>query len=266
VEFVDSIAVSLPITVICEPFAVPAELQPSLRNLLNPLARTMGGTTMNDAAITEVDAAVSEFEAAMRDLIAHRRNHPGNDMISLMISDDGAFADERDIVSNLGVLLFAGHETTVGLLGNGLLTLLRHPEQRDQLRREPELAPNAVEEMLRYDPPAHRVARVAHETVEIRGQRIERGELVWLMVGAANRDEDEWDDAASFDIHRPSPRPLSFGKGPHFCIGAPLARMEAQTAFPAVLKALAGYELETDQVVYNPSATLRAPRELWLTR
>ncbi|SDG38743.1 cytochrome P450 [Pseudonocardia oroxyli] len=266
VEFVESVAVSLPIAVICELFAVPAELRPSLRNLLNPLARTMGGVVMTDVSISEVDAAVAAFEDAMRELITFRRRRPGDDMISLMIQGEEAFVDERDVLSNLGVLLFAGHETTVGLLANGLLALLRHPEQRALLLREPELVPHAVEEMLRYDAPAHRVARVVHEPVEIRGRRLERGELVWLMIGAANRDEDRWEDASSFDIRRPSPQPLSFGKGAHFCIGAPLARMEAQLAFPKVLDALRGYELRTEPVAYNPSATLRAPRELWLSR
>jgi len=266
IEFVDSIAVSVPITVICELFDVPAELRPSLRNLLNPLTRTMLAVPMTDDSIADVDAAVADFEDAMRELIAVRRKRPGDDMVSLMVHGEDAFVEERDVLSNLGVLLFAGYETTVGLLSNGLLALLRHPEQRAALLREPGLVPNAVEEMLRYDAPTQRTARVVHEPVEIRGRRIERGELVWLLLGSANRDEDRWENASSFDIRRRSPQPLSFGKGPHFCIGAPLARLEAHLAFPKVLEALEGYELETDPVAYNPSATLRVPRELWLAR
>jgi pimeloyl-[acyl-carrier protein] synthase len=266
IEFMESVAVSLPVTMISELFAVPEELRPSLRNLLNPLSRTMTGVRMTDQVVTEVDRVVADFEDAMRELIGHRRLNPGDDMISLLVGDNDAFVDESEVISNLGVLLFAGYETTAGLLGNGLLALLRHPEQRALLRNEPDLVPNAVEEMLRYDAPAQRVARVVHEPVEIGGQQIDRGELVWLLIGAANRDEDVWDDAATFDIRRPSPQPLSFGKGAHFCIGAPLARMEAQIAFPKLLTALGSYELDADPVVFNPSATLRAPSELWLTR
>jgi cytochrome P450 len=266
-DFIEEFAVALPVTMISELFAVPLEMRPMLRQLLGPLGRTMAAVPVTAAVMTEVDQAVAAFEDAMGTLIAERRLRPSDDMISLLVSDhaDGVMA-ERDVLSNLGVLLFAGYETTVGLLGNGLLALLRHPGQRELLLADPGLTPNAVEEMLRYDAPAQRVARVVHEPVEVRGRVLERGELVWLMIGSANRDPEAHVAPERFDVRRTNPKPLSFGKGAHFCIGAPLARMEAQIAFPTLLPAIRGYELVDDEVQYNPTATLRAPARLWLGR
>jgi cytochrome P450 len=266
-DFMEEFAFALPIAMISELFAVPLEMRPLLRQLLGPLGRTMTGVAVTAEVMTEVDEAVREFEDAMRTLIAERRLRPSDDMISLLIGDDAdGVMSEREVLSNLGVLLFAGYETTVGLLGNGLFALLRHPEQRELLCREPLLATNAVEEMLRYDAPTQRVARIVHEPVEIRGQVLQRGELVWPMLGSANRDPEAHADPDRFDVRRTDPKPLSFGKGPHFCIGAPLARMEAQIAFPTLLPAIRSHNLADDVVRYNPTATLRAPSELWLER
>jgi cytochrome P450 len=242
-------------------------MRPLLRQLLGPLGRTMAAVPVTAAVMSEVDQAVASFEDAMSTLIDERRRRPSGDLISLLIGDhaDGVM-DDREVLSNLGVLLFAGYETTVGLLGNGMLALLRHPDQRELVCTEPRLALNAVEEMLRYDAPAQRIARIVHEPVEIRGQRLDRGDLVWVMLGSANRDPEAHVDPGRFDVCRRDPKPLSFGKGPHFCIGAPLARMEAQIAFPMLLPAIRRHELLDDDVRYNPTATLRAPAELWLGR
>ena len=266
-DFIEEFAVALPVTMICELFGVPEEYRSSLRDLLGPLGRTMAAVPVTADAMRGVDQAVATFEDAMRVLIAERRAAPADDMISLLVGDQGdAVMNEREVISNLGVLLFAGHETTVGLLGNGLLALMRNPEQRQALTQEPALAANAVEEMLRYDAPAQRVARVVHEPIEFQGTVLDRGDLLWLLLGSANRDPRAHQDPDKFDVARSEPKPLSFGKGPHFCIGAPLARMEAQIAFPALLPAIADFDMVTDEIAYNPTATLRAPAELWLGR
>lgn len=265
-DFIEHFALALPVAMICELFGVPDELRPVLRDLLNPLGKTMAAVPVTAVVMQEVDNAIERFEDAMRVLIAERRNAPSDDMISLLLSKDAdGVMSERDVLSNLGVLLFAGYETTVGLLGNGLLALFRHPEQRALLTADSGLAANAVEEMLRYDAPAQRVARVAHDTLEIHGQVIERGELVWLLLGSANRDAAAHENADEFDIRRSKPAPVSFGRGPHFCIGAPLARMEARVAFPALTEALRDFEL-AGEISYNATATLRAPSALWLAR
>jgi cytochrome P450 len=265
-DYIERFAVALPVAMICELFGVPDELRPMLRDLLNPLSRTMAAVPVTTEVMRGVDRAVDNFEDAMRTLIAERRANPSEDMISLLVSDDAdGVMSERDVLSNLGVLLFAGYETTVGLLGNGLLALLRNPEQRAALASEPELTSNAVEEMLRYDAPTQRVARVVHAPFELHGETLERGDLVWLMLGSANRDPAAHDDPDRFDVRRSQPKPVSFGKGPHFCIGAPLARMEAQVAFPALLSALSNFEL-SGEIGYNPTATLRSPAQLWLER
>jgi len=265
-DYIEKFAVALPVAMICELFGVPDELRPTLRDLLNPLGRTMAAVPLTTEVMAEVDRAVDNFEDAMRVLIAARRAAPSDDMISLLLSEDAdGVMSERDVLSNLGVLLFAGYETTVGLLANGLLALLRNPDQRARLVAEPELTDNAVEEMLRYDAPTQRVARVVHEPVEVRGVQLDRGDLVWLMLGSANRDPLAHQNPDRFDVGRRNPRPVSFGKGPHFCIGAPLARMEAQIAFPALLDALGPFHL-AEEPEYNPTATLRSPAELWLSR
>jgi pimeloyl-[acyl-carrier protein] synthase len=266
-DFMEQFALPLPITMISELFGVPVEMRASLRDLLGPLGRTMAAVPVTADVMREVDQAVSTFEETMVTLIAERRKNPSDDMISLLVGDhaDGVMSD-RDVISNLGVLLFAGYETTVGLLGNGLLALMRNPQQRELLLQEPGSVANAVEEMLRYDAPAQRVARVVHEPITFRGQVLERGDLIWLMLGSANRDPEAHSDPDRFDILRRDPKPLSFGKGPHFCIGAPLARMEAQILFPTLLPAIRGYEMVREEVSYNPTATLRAPTDLWLCR
>ena len=265
-DFMEQFALALPITMISELFDVPEELRASLKDLLGPLGLTMAAVPVTAPVMQQVDEAVATFEEAMSVLIAERRANPGDDMISLLVGDkaEGVMSD-RDVLSNLGVLLFAGYETTVGLLGNGMLALMRNPEQRELLTNDPGLIDNAVEEMLRYDAPAQRVARVVHEPIEFHGQVLERGDLLWLMLGSGNRDPDVYVEPEKFDVQRRDPKPLSFGRGPHFCIGAPLARMEAQIVFPAILPVIARYELASE-VSYNPSATLRAPTELILSR
>jgi cytochrome P450 len=249
-------------------FDMPADHRGALHGLLEPLGRTMTGVPLTTSEMVEIDAAVARFEEIIGDLVAARRKRPGDDLLSMLVSPDvdGSVLSDDEVVANAGILLFAGHETTIGLFGNGLLALLRNQAQRELLREHPEMVKNAVEELLRYDAPAQWVGRVAHEQLEYRGQRIEPDELVWVLIGSACRDEDAYERADALDLRRPDIRALSFGRGPHLCIGAPLARLEAHIAFPRILDALADFELASDEIRYNPSSTLRCPADLPLAR
>ncbi len=157
------------------------------------------------------------------------------------------------------MLLFgAGHETTVNLIGNGLLALHRHPDQLALLKRDPSLMPNAIEELLRYDSSVQLTGRTALEDVELSGVRIERGEGIMCLLGAANRDPDVYPDPDRLDITRPNIRPMSFGGGIHFCLGAQLARIEAEIALNSLLARLPDLQLESpDTPAWRPTFVLR---------
>jgi pimeloyl-[acyl-carrier protein] synthase len=268
-DFISRFAVPVPVTMISEMFGMPDEHRAELHGFLEPLGRTMTGVPLTADELRDIDAAVERFEAVIADLVAERRKHPGDDLLTMLITtgpdDDGALTLD-EIVGNAGILLFAGHETTVGLLGNGLLALLRNPEQRGILRSRPGLVRDAVEELLRFDAPVQWVGRIAHERLEYQGEVIEPDEFVWVLIGSACRDQAVYERADELDVQRADVRALSFGRGPHLCIGAPLARLEAQIALPRILDALDGFDLATDDVPYNPSSTLRCPAELHLTR
>jgi cytochrome P450 len=268
-DFISRVAVPVPITMISEMFDMPHEHRGALHGLLEPLGRTMTGVPLNTDEMKDVDAAVVRFEDIIGDLVSVRRKQPGSDLLSLLLapsSEDGSVLSDEDVIANAGILLFAGHETTVGLFGNGLLALLRHPTQRRNLREHPDLVKNAVEELLRYDAPVQWVGRVAHERLEYGGEVIETDELVWVLIGSACRDDSAYERADELQLDRPDPKVISFGRGPHLCIGASLARLEAQIAFPRILEVLRDFDLATDDVAYKPSSTLRCPAELVLTR
>ena len=152
-----------------------------------------------------------------------------------MAVDEGERLTEDELVATSINLLFAGHETTTNLIGNGTLSLLRHPDQLNLLRREPGLIPGAVEELLRYDSPVQRVRRITMCDIVIGGREIPKGTPVTAFLGSANRDPDQWDRPDELDVTRPDVFPMSFGGGPHYCIGAALARLEGRIAFETLL-------------------------------
>ncbi|MEU9701189.1 cytochrome P450 [Streptomyces sp. NPDC047981] len=236
-------AFSLPMRVICEFLGVPVDDRPQLHSWGNWLS----GAPYPDAESNEKLKDASEnIERYLLDLLADRRADLGDDLVSILLraaDEEGRFTND-ELVSTLVLLIIAGHKTTANLIGNGVQALLTHPDQLELLRSRPDLAGSAVEEFLRFESPVYRgTLRVAAEDMEIGGCPIPKEAFVHLLMGSANRDPEAFDDPDRLDITRTANRHLAFGQGPHFCVGAPLSRVEGQIAFTTLLRRLPGLRL-----------------------
>lgn len=257
VDLVDSYASPLPVRVICELLGVPDEDRPRLLAWSHALAKGLDPAFfVTDAERRAQTRAREEFAAYLADAIAERRRTPGDDLLTALVEthDRGDSLSQTELVATCILLLIAGHETTTSLIANGVLALLRHPEELQRLRANPDLAAGAVEELLRYDSPVQLTMRVALEDAEVGGLAVPRGSFVLLLLGAANRDRDARPQPDRLDITRSPNVHLAFGQGIHFCLGAPLARLEAQIALRALVSEgrdlrLAGEPEWTDTVV-----------------
>jgi cytochrome P450 len=232
-DVIADLALPLPVSVISELVGVPEEG----RELFRPLLlddRLQGGREPTDDQLRELDASFEERDAFFRTLIADRRSNPRDDMLSALVAvrdgDDGRLS-EAELTATLSLLYFAGFVTTTNLIGNGLLALFQHPGEMARLWADGSLVPSAVEEMLRYDPPVQFVTREVLETAEVDSVTLAPGDAVVAVLGAANRDPERFPEPDRFDVGRSDNHPLSFGAGIHFCLGAPLARLEAQVVF-----------------------------------
>ncbi len=245
VDVLSGMAEELPVAVIAELLGVPPADRPLLRPWSNAIVKMYEyGRT---AAVEEAaERAAAEFVGYLRELAAQRRRAPGEDLLSHLVSvrdADGDRLTEDELVTTCILLLNAGHEATVNVSGNGLLALLQHADQLARLRADPGLLPTAVEELMRYDSPLQLFERTATEEVEIGGVTVARGQKIAALLGSANRDPAVFADPDGLDVGR-SPNPqISFGAGVHFCIGAPLARVELQAAFGALLARTSRLEL-----------------------
>jgi len=247
-DLVDAFAVPLPLMVIAEMLGVATAEWRTFRRwsdgILGLVAAIEGGAKA--AVATERFRVVQEeIRLFLAPLLASRRAAPTDDLLSRLVHAEveGERLTEAEILGFFELLLLAGHETTTNLISNAVLCLLQHPHQLARLRAEPELWPAAIEEVLRYRSPVQAVFRVTRRDVELGGRTIPTGKLVLLMLGSANRDAARFRQAARFDITR-SPNPhVAFGHGLHFCIGAPLARLEARVALPALFERLPGLAL-----------------------
>jgi len=237
-DLVASLAYPLPVIVIAEMLGVPPEERERFKRWSDDVAATLSGPFASAEAIDRGATAVQELASYLREIIAQRRRQPRADLISALIAaeEQGQVLSEDEILSTSMLLLIAGNETTTNLIGNGVLALLRHPDQLQRLRDDPSLIRSAVEELLRYAGPVQGTARVATEDVEIGGRRIAAGQLVFALLAAANRDPAQFANPDHLDIGRqPNPH-VAFGDGIHFCLGAPLARAEAQEAISGLLQ------------------------------
>jgi len=265
IDVVDELAYPLPVTVICELLGVPPGDERRFRHWVEvALQSTDPGLDPETQQQRQAEAG-AELRAFMEDLVEAHRRTPGEDLLSAMDRDDGPegrMTDEQLVGTGL-LLLIAGHETTVNLIANGVLTLLRHPRELARLRNDPALAIPMVEELLRYEPPVHFVPfRTALDDIDIAGTTIPEGSSITLLLAAANRDPAHVADPDLFVPDRPNNRHLGFGGGIHLCFGAPLARLEAQIALTEFARRVENPRLVEDPPPYRPSPFLRGPSQL----
>jgi len=239
VDLIEALASPLPVTVISELLGVPSADYDRLVAWSDALARGLDPALLIPAEDRErQQVARAEFGAYLADLIAERRRSPGDDLVSALasVTDGGDVLSEEELIATCILLLVAGHETTTSLIGSAVLGLIKHPDQFARLRAEPELMAGAVEEFLRYDPPVQLTARVALTEASIGAQPVPAGAAALMLVGAANRDPSLCADPERLDITRPPTHHVSFGQGIHFCLGAPLARLETQIVLRLLLE------------------------------
>jgi cytochrome P450 len=264
-DAIRDLAFPLPVLVICELMGIPEADRAHFVNrsgsggaLLNPTPPTRAEL---DAANAGSLRSAVYFEA----LFEQRRQHPQDDLITQLVQAEeaGDRLSTAELRANVNLLFAAGHETTVNLIGNGILALLRHPDQWAMLRDDPGLIPNAIEEILRYESPVQAVGRTVSEPFELGGVALAENDIVVSLVGAANRDPTMFERPDVLDVTRKDLKPLSFGGGIHFCLGAQLARIEATVVFDMLVRRLPGLRLtEPVQPKWRPSFTLRGLTEL----
>ena len=264
VDLVDTLAFPLPFRVIAEMLGTPPADHERIRQLSGTLVRSLEPVADPELAAA-IMAADGELRQITTEMIAWKRANPADDLLTALIhaEDDGDVLDDEELVAQTLLLYLAGHETTVNLIASGTVALLRHPGQLALLRDDPALVANAVEELLRYDSPVQASRRITVEPVTVVGTTIPAGAFVMASLGSANRDERFWGpDAAELNLRRENARQhVSFGAGPHHCLGASLARLEAGIAFERLVARFPGLALDGD-VVWNGRINLRGPARL----
>jgi len=267
-DVIADFAAPLPAIVTAEMFGVPTADHVRLKSWSADFAEMLGNFQHNPGRIARVLASVESlgdyFRGAMRD----QRERPRDGLIAAMMAaeSNGERLDEEEIVANLVVTMVGGQETTTNLIGNGVLTLLRHPEHLRRLREDDALIPSAVEELLRFESPSQHTARLAPDDVELGGQALKKGQAVIAVMAAGNRDPERFPDPDRLDLERKDNRHLAFGWAAHFCFGAPLARLEGQIAFRAILRRLDGLALDpAHRLVWRHNLGLRGLEALPVT-
>jgi len=265
-EVIADFSFPLPATVICELLGIPSADRDRNRRWAAAVAATID-PLCTEAQLVEAQVAMREWDPYIRALLAERRKSPGDALLDAMLAveDEGARLTEDEIAANATFLFLAGHETTTNLIGNGLYALLRHPDQLARMRAEPAMIENAIEELLRFDSPVQFAPRVPFEDTEIEGVVLPKEVPFAACLGAANHDPRRYERPDDLDVARPDPKPLSFGGGPHYCVGAALARLEAKHAFERLLARTRSIELATDKVRWRPTITLRGVTALPVT-
>src|ERR1700676_1512015 len=265
VDLLEAFAYPLPVRGICDLLGVPLEDQDRFKGWSNALARGLDPDFLLTAeVIEERSAAVLQFSQYFFDLLAERRRAPGEDFLSRLVTveDGGTVLSEAELLSTCILLLVAGHETTVNLISGGTLALLRHPDQLERFRTDPEVTRSAVEEMLRYVSPVQLTGRALTEPCEFGGVEFAAGDYAMLLLASGNHDPEQFDDPERFDVTRAPNNHLGFGFGIHHCLRAPLARMETQVALTSLVRRAPGLALTVDDVAYKSNVVLRGMESL----
>ncbi|HEY3539009.1 MAG TPA: cytochrome P450 [Trinickia sp.] len=259
-DLVAEFAFPLPLLIICRMLDIPVEEATALGDTVGKVAKVFDPAPMNAEALAQTSAAYDELAQYFGQTTEARRMRPGSDLISMLlrVEEAGDTLTHDEIVSNVILLFIAGHETTSNMIGNALIALHRNPQQLDLLKRHPEKMPNAVLECTRYDGSVQMTMRTAMEDVEIDGEIVQRGTMVFLMLGAANRDPARFDEPDRLDLDRQQGRPQTFGAGIHHCLGYRLALIELESALGALLERLPNLRLpDLDRLSWNQRGNLR---------
>ncbi|HEY2301554.1 MAG TPA: cytochrome P450 [Acidimicrobiales bacterium] len=259
-ELMTELAIPIPLLVVGDLLGVAAEDRHRFREWAEALVHL---NPMQPDTVTAARSAGMEIGQYLFAVIEERRRRPGDDVISLLLAStlDGEALDVSFVLGFAFLFIVAGSETTTNLIGNGMIALARHPDQLDAVRADPSLVAGMVEEILRYDGPVQGVARVVNQDVRIGGATLPAGAKVQLRWGSANRDEDEYRDADTFDVRRPIRRQVAFGHGIHYCLGAALSRLEGRVIFEELLSRLGTWEVP-DTIERLPSGEVRGPASL----
>jgi cytochrome P450 len=266
-DLIEDFAFRLPVTIICDMLGIPKEHREVFYASSRDGGRILDPVPLTPAEITQANAANAMAKMYFEQLFELRRATPGDDLTTQLVQAEeaGSKLTNEELTSNIILLFGAGHETTVNLIGNGLLALYRNPDQLALLKANPSLITNAIEEFLRYDSSVQMTGRVALEEIEdLGGKRIPKGETVLCLLGSANRDPAVYSDRPDrLDITRPNVKPLSFGGGIHFCLGAQLARIEAEIAITTLLRRIPELRLDdADNPEWRPTFVLRGLKRL----
>ncbi|GAF13458.1 cytochrome P450 hydroxylase [Bacillus sp. JCM 19046] len=263
VEFIEAYAFPIPIIVICELLGIPSEDRLDFQRWSNMMVEVSDEPTFND----EVETAMLEFHHYLEQLLAAKRDQPKEDLLSELIQaeEGGDRLTVRELYGVIMLLIVAGHETTVNLIANGVLALLTHPDQFEQLKKDPSLTSQAIEELLRYNGPVEfSTDRWARESFEFMGQQVNKGDHVLVSLASADNDPNVFKEPEKLDITREKSPHLAFGKGIHFCLGAPLARLEGEIAIRILLEAFPNLALDVDlsELEWRQSLIIRGLKEL----
>jgi pimeloyl-[acyl-carrier protein] synthase len=266
-DVIADLAYPLPAMVNAEMLGVPASDWKQLTAWSDDFAQVLGNFQYSPERTDQVLRSLNEMAAYFRAAVQACKQRPGEGLISAFVTAelDGDRLSEEEIVANLILVMVGGQETTTNLIGNGVLTLLRHPDQLRKLEDDLSLAASAVEEMLRYESPSQQTTRLAAEAMHLGDKTIHQGQTVMVVMGAANRDPERFLDPDRFDICRQDNRHLAFGWANHFCFGAPLARLEGQIVFGSLLRRMPGLNLQSGPLCWRDNLGLRGLSALHVT-
>ena len=266
-DLIHDFAAPLPATVTAEMLGVPISDHRQLKAWSADFAEMLGNFQHNPDRTQRVLTTLEQMTAYFREAIREQKDRPGEGLVhALLVAEvDGDRLTEEEVVASLIVTMVGGQETTTNLIGNGILTLLRHPEVLEELRADLSLIPSAVEELLRFESPSQHTGRIAPADVEIGGKKIRARDAVMAVMAAANRDPEQFPDPDRLNIRRKENRHVAFGFGAHFCFGAPLARLEGQVAFATLLRRLQNPELKPGPISWRDNLGLRGLNALPLT-